>query len=382
MSAEEKGFAEEAERYRSLFAYSPQGVFSLDLEGSFADANAALFQLVGRNREELLSTDFARVIHPDDLAAAQEAFAAVLERAPQQLKARFVVADGGVRDVKITAVPVIVAGEVVGVHGITEDVTESNRMYRDLEEANAAKTLFLANVSHEVRTPLTVVLAATELLSDAELGADEAALVDKVHRGSQRLLRLVNDILDFSRLEVGRISLNPAPFRLASVVEEVLEWAVPKALGRSLELTSSWDPALPERVNADSLRISQVLSNLVDNALKFTETGTVHIEVRLHHSPPVPRSGPRASGIRVEFIVTDTGAGFGAEHLETLFESFTQADPSATRSHAGVGLGLAICRDLVALMGGDLDAVSILGQGSTFTFVLPLVVVDDGQARP
>lgn len=231
MSDEEKGFAEAAERYRSLFAYSPQGVFSLDLEGCFTDANAALLQMVGSDREELLSTDFARVIHPEDLAVAQKAFAAVLERTPQVLTARFVVADGGVRDVKITAVPVIVADEVVGVHGITEDITEANRMYRDLEEANAAKTLFLANVSHEVRTPLALVLGATEMLCDAELGAQEAALVQMVSRGSQRLQRLVNDILDFSRLEAGKVTLWPAPFRLVSVVEEVLEWAVPRAQG-------------------------------------------------------------------------------------------------------------------------------------------------------
>lgn len=136
-------------------------------------------------------------------------------------------------------------------------------------------------------------------------------------------------------------------------------------------------------MNADSLRIIQVLSNLVDNAVKFTDSGGVHIAVRLGDSP-LMRNDPRESSIRVEFTVTDTGTGFedDAEHLETLFDSFTQADPSATRSHAGVGLGLAICRDLVSLMGGDIAVVSTPGQGSAFTFVLPLVVVDDQQHGP
>lgn len=367
LSPAERALAEKADRYRSLFAYIPNGVFSLDAEGHLTDANDALQQLTARSRGELLDIDYRHLIHPEDIEAVEKAFAAVKERVPQWLEARLVTASGEVREIKLTAVPVVVFDQVVGVHGMTEDVTEANKMRRELEAANAAKTLFLANVSHEVRTPLTMVLGATEILLDTDLDPGQGQLTDMVHRNSQRLLRLVNDILDFSRLEAGKISLLPAPFRLADVLEELLEWAQPRAAAHGVRLGTSLDAALPTSVHGDALRVSQVLSNLVDNALKFTESGSVDITVSLR-APTAPGDGAS----QVEFAVTDTGVGVSPEHLESLFDSFTQADPTATRAHNGVGLGLAICRDLVDLMGGDLGAVSTPGVGSTFTAVLPL----------
>jgi PAS domain S-box-containing protein len=378
LSPGERLLAEKAERYRSLFAYSPHGVFSLDLTGRLTDANDALQQLTGHTLDELLNINYHDIVHPDDVEAGEEAFAAVIERVPQLLQARLVTAAGEVREIKLTAVPVVVSDQVVGVHGITEDITEANMMHRSLETANAAKTLFLANVSHEVRTPLTMVIGATEMLLETDLNPSQGLLTDMVNRNSQRLLRLVNDILDFSRLEAGKVSLLPAPFRLADVVEDLLEWAQPRAAALGLRLDISLDAALPTSVHGDALRVSQVLSNLVDNALKFTESGSVDIIV----SPMTPTTpDPEGDPVRwVEFAVCDTGVGISPEHLESLFDSFTQADPTATRRHEGVGLGLAICRDLVDLMGGDLDAVSTPGAGSTFTAVLPLVDSPDERA--
>jgi PAS domain S-box-containing protein len=370
LSPAERALAEKADRYRSLFAYSPHGVLSLDLTGHLTEANDALEQLTGRSRGELLEVDYRDIIHPEDIVAAEKAFEAVKARVPQLLEARMVTPVGEVREVRLTAVPVVVFDQVVGVHGMTEDVTETNKMHRDLEAANTAKTLFLANVSHEVRTPLTMVLGATEILLDTELDPGQGQLTDMVHRNSRRLLRLVNDILDFSRLEAGKISLLPAPFRLAGVIEEILEWAQPRAAARGVRLSTTLDAALPTNVHGDALRVSQVLSNLVDNALKFTESGSVDITMSLR-APTTP--GPEAGTVRVEFVVADTGVGFSPEHLKSMFDTFTQAD----QTNNGVGLGLAICRDLVDLMGGDLGAVSTPGTGSTFTAVLPLVGLPD-----
>jgi len=370
MTPGERALAERAERYRSLFAYSPHGVFSLDLTGRLTDANDALQQLTGHTLDQLLSIEYHDIIHPDDVEAGEKAFAAVIERVPQLLQARLVTATGTVREIKLTAVPVIVSDQVVGVHGIAEDITTTNTMHRDLESANAAKTLFLANVSHEVRTPLTMVIGATEMLLDTGLDPSQIQLTDMVNRNSQRLLRLVNDILDFSRLEAGKISLVSAPFRLAEVVEDLLEWAQPRAAARGLRLSVRLDAALPTSVLGDALRVSQVLSNLVENALRFTESGSVDVVVA-PRSPAAPDLGDDSVQL-VGFEVVDTGVGIAPEHLSSLFDSFTQADPTATRRHDGVGLGLAICRDLAALMGGDLDARSTPGVGSTFTAVLPL----------
>ncbi|GEP37744.1 hypothetical protein NPS01_14070 [Nocardioides psychrotolerans] len=376
MNPSERAFAEEAERYRSLFAYSPHGVFSLDLTGHLTAANDAMQQLTGMSLSELVGTDFHDIIHPDDIETSENALAAVIERRPQLLEARLVTVSGDVREVRVTAVPVIVSNQVVGTHGIAEDFTEANVMQRDLEAANATKALFLANMSHELRTPLTMVIGATEMLLESDLTPSQDQLTDMVHRNSQRLLRHVNDILDFSRLEAGSITLLPAPFRLVDVVEEVLEWARPQATVQGVRLDVDLDASLPPIVHGDALRVSQVLSNLVSNALKFTESGSVGITVGTKTSvAPDPEADDR---VRVVLMVEDTGVGIPPEHLLSLFDSFTQVDMTDTRLHGGLGLGLAICRTLVDLMGGDLSAVSTPGVGSTFIVVLPLL----GSADP
>lgn len=371
MSPSERAFAEEAERYRSLFAYSPHGVFSLDLSGDLTAANDAMQQLTGMGLSELLGTDFHDIVHPDDVETSEEALTAVIERRPQLLEARLVTVSGGVREVKVTVVPVIVSNQVVGVHGIAEDITEANVMRRELEAANATKALFLANMSHEVRTPLTMVIGATEMLLETDLTPSQDRMTDMVHRNSHRLLRLVNDILDFSRLEAGRITLLPAPFRLVDVVDEVLEWARPQATGKGVRLDVDLDATLPSIVHGDALRVYQVLSNLVGNALKFTESGSVGITVGTKTSvAPNPGADDR---VWVVLKVEDTGVGISPEHLRSLFDSFTQEDTTDTRLHGGLGLGLAICRELVDLMDGDLTAVSTPEVGSTFVAVLPLL---------
>ena len=302
------------------------------------------------------------------------------KRVPQTLEVRLVTLDGDIREIKLSAVPVVVFDQVVGVHGIIEDVTEANGMHRELEAANTAKTLFLANVSHEVRTPLTMIIGATEILVETDLDAGQGQLADMVSRNSQRLLRLVNDILDFSRLEAGKISLLAAPFRPAEVLDELLEWAQPRAVAEGVALGATLDASLPTSVCGDALRISQVLSNLVDNALKYTEAGSVDITVGLRLDAAPTAGGPANGVLNMELAVSDTGVGISRNHVGLLFDSFSQADPNATRSRNGVGLGLAICRDLVDLMGGAIVVESTPGLGSTFTVVLPLDAVPDEQA--
>ncbi len=371
----ERRLARATERYRSLFDNNPHAAFSVDLEGRFTDANTVTQALSGYDLEELRRLSFTDLLVEDDVPGAVAVFLGALGQKPQQHVASMQTRDGQVMEISIAAVPVIVDGEVIGVDAVAEDITEQNQLRRDLEatrraaeEANTAKSMFLANMSHEVRTPLTSVLGATEMLAEGHLDDQQKHLVKIIHRSGERLLRLVNDILDVSRLEAGKLAVHRAPFTFSGIIGDLEAWAVPLADREGLTFRHRVDPDLPEVVVGDAVRVAQVLTNLVGNAMKFTDTG----EVVLH----VDRRGRRPDGaVVVRFRVRDTGIGIDPDQLDSLFESFTQVDTSRTRRYEGAGLGLAICRELVTLMGGDLHAESTPGSGSTFAFTLPLVPV-------
>lgn len=360
---------ESTERYRALFFDNPHATFSVSLDGHFLDANQVTLDLSGYDLETLRSMRFDELLLAEGLPEAVAAFEGALAQESQKLQTSMRNAAGEVLELNVAVVPVVVDGEVVELHGVAEDMTRENAMMRDLEdarrsaeEAAAAKTMFLANMSHEVRTPLTSVLGATELLADGELDAEQRHLVEVVHRSGERLLLLVNDILDVSRLEAGRLRLDPVELRVRDIVEDLRAWAEPLAVRRGLRLRCEVPDDLP-LVVADPARLSQVLTNLVGNALKFTETGTIEI-VTARSQRVLADDGPPVATVR--FTVADTGAGIPPDQLESLFEPFSQLDSSQTRRHGGAGLGLAICRQLVDLMGGVLEATSEPGVGSRF----------------
>ena len=363
---------ESGERYTSLFTHHPHASYSVDRTGYYTDANAQALAMTGLSLEQMKETHFSQVVHPEDVRILQDSFERALDGEPGLFEARVLHTDGQVLDIRCTVIPVIVGGEVVGVHGVTEDITDAKQLVRELKEAHAARTLFLANVSHEVRTPLASVIGATELLVDAELEPGVKRLVHIVERNGQRLLHLVNEILDFSRLQAHQVVLRLRPFDVRDVIEGVAEWAVSYAQGRNLTISFVVDEGVPTTVIGDGLRVSQVVTNLVQNAIKFTEYGGVEVRVGSRSSSPNPHDGNQVPTTWVEFTVVDTGIGVEVDRLHALFEPFTQADPSATREYQGVGLGLAICRDLADLMGGHIETTSTIGQGSTFTFMVPL----------
>jgi len=329
--------AESSERYASMFTHHPHAAYSVDTRGYFTDANDRSLEMTGLSLEEMRRTHFAQVIHPDDLHLIQDGFDRAMAGDPQVVEARVVRVDGEVVDIRCTAIPVIVADEVVGVHGVTEDVTEAKRVLRELEEANAAKTLFLATVSHEVRTPLAALVGASELLIDTDLPPEPEHFARIVHRSGERLMHLVQEILEFSGLEARQTVLRRAPVDVRAII-------------------------------GDARRITQVVTNLVQNAIAYTEHGSVDVRVS---GRPCSADGPGV-GSWVDFRVRDTGIGIAHDDLRTLFDPFVQADPQSAGDRLGVGLGLAICRELVDLMSGHLGVESTLGEGSTFTFGLPL----------
>ncbi|NYD42226.1 sensor histidine kinase [Nocardioides panaciterrulae] len=378
MSLCEAALSESSERYASFFMHHPHATYSVDRDGYYTDANPISLAMTGLSLEQMREIHFSEVVHPDDLHIIQNCFERALAGDPQLVEARVLRTDGQIVEIRCTMIPVVIDEEVVGVHGVSEDITEPKQVLRQLAEANAAKSLFLANVSHEVRTPLASVIGATEMLMDGQLAPEQRHFVNIVHRNGQRLQRLLDDILDFSRLEARQVLLRPRPFGVSTVLEGIADWAVPLAEGRNLTISFVVDRSVPSSVVGDGLRVAQVVTNLVQNAIKFTERGGVNVRVSARTAAPNQDEGTQGPDIWVEFAVTDTGIGIAEDQLQALFEPFTQVDPTATRGYDGVGLGLAICRDLVDLMGGQLQTVSTLGEGSTFTFGVPLRPVSEG----
>ena len=231
--------------------------------------------------------------------------------------------------------------------------------------AERAKSEFLANMSHEIRTPMNGVMGMAELLAKTELDAKQRTFTDIIVKSGNALLTIINDILDFSKIDAGQLELDPQPFKLAEAIEDVATLVSAKVEEKELELAVRIAPDLPEMFVGDVGRLRQIVTNLVGNAVKFTEAGHVLVDV----------SG-KVAGREAELLVkvTDTGIGIPPEKLETVFEKFSQVDGSSTRKHEGTGLGLTISKLLIEKMGGQIGVESAVGEGSTFWFAVPLPV--------
>ena len=252
----------------------------------------------------------------------------------------------------------------------TQDLTASQHQLeiaRDAaEQASRAKSEFLANVSHEIRTPLNGIIGMTELLRSADSSPEQQERLDMILESARALLYLLNDILDFSKIEARKLELEHTEFELAKVVGEAMHMLANPATEKGLELVCRIDPQLPLKLWGDPMRLRQVLTNLAGNAVKFTETGEVFIEVASAAGATSPDQ------VAVRFTVHDTGIGISAEAQAHIFEAFTQADSSITRKHGGTGLGLSISSQIVSIMGGTLELKSEEGVGSKFSFSVPL----------
>jgi PAS domain S-box-containing protein len=365
-----KELVESEKRFRLMVeGLRDYAFFMLDTSGKVVSWNLGAERIHGYRAEEIIGKHFSILCTKEDtqLGRPDEELQIAAEQGRFEESGWRARRDGGRfwAHVLLTAVH-DEAGDLCAFSQITRDITERRRTQEAVEEqrkraeeANHAKSRFLASMSHEIRTPMNAILGMTDLLWDTELNEDQRHYVEIFRRAGSTLMELINDILDLSKIESGRLVLEKSEFDVETVVADVVELLAPKAHDKAIGLRSWLAPAVTKRVTGDAARLRQVLVNLVGNAIKFTGSGEVVISVE--------RREQSAAG-ELTFAVSDTGIGIPKDKLATIFEAFEQVDASTARKYGGTGLGLPISQRLVECMGGVLRVDSEPGRGSTFHF--------------
>jgi PAS domain S-box-containing protein len=338
-------------------------------------------QVWGRTCQSLYERPMSWIetIHPDDLARAHDLFGRQIQGEPIKSEYRILCPDGTEKWICDRAFPVRdEAGELIRVVGIAEEITDRKRYETELilaregaDVANAAKSRFLANMSHEIRTPMNGVIGMIQLLLETDLSPEQRRYATIANRSGRTLLALIDDILDLSKIEARKITLEKLPFDPKATIEDVIQLLRVQATDKNLLLQTSVSQEIPETLEGDANRLRQILINLCANAIKFTERGEVRLGASL-----LSRNDKAAT---VRFTIADTGIGIPPERIAEIFSPFVQADVSTTRKYGGTGLGLAISKQLVALMGGSIGVDSSVGNGSTFWFTAVFDLAPAGQ---
>jgi PAS domain S-box-containing protein len=362
-------FFAEAQQQRKYFEElvqnNPVAILTVDVDRRVTSCNPAFEQLFGFTAAEVIGHDIDPLITTEATRSQAEAYTHEAYDRPVHGIGQRRRKDGTIVDVEVLAVPVVIDGRLLGLMALYHDISELLAARHEAETANSAKSQFLANMSHELRTPLNAIIGYAEMLHEdvAESGEPElVADLEKIHRAGRHLLSLINDVLDLSKIEAGKMELSVETFDVQAAIEDVA--ATARALvernGNTFVVNASPDLGA---MTSDRTRTKQIVLNLLSNAAKFTEHGTIALDVR--------RANNSRRADELVLSVRDTGIGMTPEQLDRVFEAFAQAESATSGKYGGTGLGLAISRKFCQMLGGDISVTSEVGSGSTFTVRLP-----------
>ncbi|HOB98837.1 MAG TPA: PAS domain S-box protein [Verrucomicrobiota bacterium] len=377
----EQALAASERRIRRILETTSEGFWLIDNQAATIEVNDAMCQILGRPRDQIVGRPIFDFVDGEN----KRIFSENVARRARGEKGAYDISlqrpDGTLVPCRVSAAPLLdEQGVKCGAFAMYTDVTEQKQTEAELkaakhkaEEATLMKSMFLANMSHEIRTPMNAIIGLSHLALKTPLTPKQRDYVAKIHNAGTSLLSIINDILDFSKIEAGKLELETTDFQLDAVIDSVITLTAQKAHDKGLEFLTEIPSDVPERLRGDPLRLGQILTNLVNNAIKFTDRG----EVRLR----LERSQTAGARVQLKCSVRDTGIGVTPEQAARLFQPFSQADMSTTRKHGGTGLGLTICRRLVELMGGQIGVESQPGVGSTFAFTVWLDVSHTAKDR-
>jgi PAS domain S-box-containing protein len=356
-------------KFREFAEQLPEVVFETDLDGVITYANNLLYKEFSLNRD-IKTTYLEDIINPTDRDKFKKLFTQAVKEKKSPI-GEFTAIGNGQNEFPILLhlSPLIEDEQCRGTRGLLIDISERKKQENEIllakevaEKASKAKEEFLSVMSHEIRTPLNAVIGLANLMLQETPRKDQEENLETLLSSAHSLLALINDILDFTKIEAGKISVEMQPFNIFEFIDSIAKRFNITAQHRGIKLITTVDPQIPNRVISDSFRLNQIITNLVGNGIKFTNEGSVTLGVKL--------LGQKTDKIHIEFSVQDTGIGIRKEKITEIFKEFTQADAAITRKYGGTGLGLAICKRLVSILGGDIEVKSTPNKGSIFSFAI------------